>query len=262
MAEQKKDGEEKDGGEALEALLGRLSEGLGRVLDQQKALGDRLARLEGRLETRGDEPSGPAAPAAEVRTYDYRVLHHSRCYTIQDIRGRAAGMVSVRRCLALRELDQVRTRYHTGTGDREVQYAYRMLTDGGKTEPEWTPVEYRIGKDAGADYSAFLGMAVPIKSGEVFELRHEIRLHNAFSGRNEWVTLVVEYPTEAFRLEVLLPPGRKLVGARREESEGASNSFNKRRVFPRTLPQTGQVSLLWEEERPVTGRAYTLFWDW
>lgn len=259
MTEPKEDGGKKDGGEALEGLLGRLSEGLGRVLDQQKALGDRLARLEGRLD---EEPAGQAPPAAEVRTYDYRVLHHSRCYTVQDIHGRAAEMVGVRRCLALQELAQVRTRYHTGTGEREVRYSCRVIPDGDRAEPEWVPVEFRIDKGAGADYSAFLVMPVPIKSGEVFEVRHEIRLHNAFTGRNEWVTLVVEYPTEVFRLEVLLPPGRRLVGARREESEGASNSFNKRRVFPRTLPQTGQVSLLWEEERPVTGRAYTLFWDW
>ena len=262
MSERKGDGGGKGGGDALEALLGRLSEGLGQVLDQQKALGDRLARLEGRLEGLEDGPSGEAAAEEEARTYDYRVLHHSRCYTIQDIHQPAAEMLSLRRCLALQELAQVRTRYHTGTGDREVSYAFRAIPEGEKAEPEWMPVEYRIDKGAGADFSAFLVMPRPIKSGEVFELRHEIRLHNAFTGRNEWVTLVVEYPTEVFRLEVILPPGRRLVGARREESEGASNSFNKRRVFPRTLPQTGQVSLLWEEARPVTGRAYTLFWDW
>ncbi|MBI3127078.1 MAG: hypothetical protein HYZ11_05705 [Candidatus Tectomicrobia bacterium] len=262
MAEPEK--EKKEGGNALEALLGRLSEGLGQVLEQQKSLGDRLARLETRLENieEEEEPPGPAPAAAEMRTYDYRVLHHSRCYTVQDIHGRAADMVSVRRCLALQELAQVRTRYHTGTGEREVRYAYRIFPNDNREEPPWTPVEYHIDKGAGADFSAFLMMPEPVHNGDVFELRHEIRLHNAFTGRNEWVTLVVEYPTEVFRLEVILPPGRRLVGARREESEGASNSFNKRRVFPRTLSQTGQISLLWEEERPVTGRAYTLFWDW
>ncbi|MCY3822946.1 MAG: hypothetical protein OXG62_03645 [Nitrospinae bacterium] len=55
---------------------------------------------------------------------------------------------------------------------------------------------------------------------------------------------------------------RKLVGARREESQGASNSFNKRRVYPRLLNETGQTRLEWRESQLVTGRAYTLFWDW
>lgn len=260
MTEPKESGQGDAGG--LEGLLGQLSANLAQLLEQQKTLGARLARLEDRLDRREDGGEASSAPAAEVRTYDYRVLHHSRCYTVQDIHGREAEMVSIRRCLALRDLSQVRIRYHTGTGDREVRYACRVFPDGFRGEPEWVPVEHRIDKGAGADFSAFLVMPAPVRSGEVFELRHEIQLHNAFAGRNEWVTLVVEYPTELFRLEVLLPPGRKLTGARREESEGASNSFNKRRVFPRTLSHTGQVSLLWEEERPVTGRAYTLFWDW
>ncbi|MEK6710898.1 MAG: hypothetical protein AABZ64_09995 [Nitrospinota bacterium] len=254
---------EKEGGaDRLESLLGKLSENLGHVLDQQKALGERLARLEGRLGHLEDGGPPPPAPQAEARSYDYRVLHHSRCYTLHDTQGHEATMVSVRHCVALGELSQVRTRYHTGTGEREASYAYRVLQEGHKEEPGWIPVEYRLDKGAGADFSAFLVLPGPIPSGRVFELRHEIRLRNAFTGRNEWVTLVVEYPTEVFRIEVLLPPGRRLLGARREESEGASNSFNKRRVFPRTLPQTGQLSLLWEEERPATGRAYTLFWDW
>ena len=53
---------------------------------------------------------------------------------------------------------------------------------------------------------------------------------------------------------MLIPPGRKLVGARREESQGASNSFNKRRVYPRLLNETGQTRLEWRETQPVTGQ--------
>ena len=170
-------------------------------------------------------------------------------------------MESVRRCLARRELSRVRTRYHTGSGDRRVAYSYRLAEEG-EVDPPWTPAEYRIEKQAGADYSASLSLAEPIRAGALFELRHELVLRDAFVTRNEWVTLVVEYPTEEFHLEVLVPPGRQIVGARREESQGASNSFNKRRVYPRMLNKTGQTRLEWRETQPVTGRAYTLFWDW
>ena len=55
---------------------------------------------------------------------------------------------------------------------------------------------------------------------------------------------------------------RMVTGARRETSEGASQTFNKRRVIPRVVPDTGQVSLLWTEDKPLTGRTYTMFWDW
>ncbi len=249
-------------GQGLEGILGELTQGLGEILREQRAQGQRLGKLEERL----DRIEGGAAPGKAARgggrTYDYRVLLHERRYVLKDEGGRLAEMVSNRRCLATRELAEVRTRYHTGSGDRKARYAYRALRDARGDEPGWTPLEYRIDKGAGADYSAYLALPGPVREGELFELRHELELHDAFTSRNEWVTLVVEYPTESFRMEVLLPPGRKLLGARREESEGASNSFNKRRVYPKALPGTGQVLLQWEERRPVTGRAYTLFWDW
>ncbi|MEE9275287.1 MAG: hypothetical protein V3V62_08270, partial [bacterium] len=124
------------------------------------------------------------------------------------------------------------------------------------------PLEYRTHKGAGADYSAILILPDPVLAGEVFEIRHVLELKDAFTSRNEWVTLMVEYPTESFRLEIIIPPGRRILGSRREESMGPSNSVNKRRVVPHTIPETGRISLLWEQEEPITGRAYTLYWDW
>lgn len=251
----------KEGG--IENLLQELAGGLREVLDSQKSQSDRLSKLEERIGHIEEAASSSASIAAKrAKTYDYRVLQNQRTYTLHDTQGKSAEMVSVRRCVALTGMPKLRTRYHTGSGSREAAYAYRLIREGDKGEPPWVDLEYTIDKGAGADFSAYLNLPEPVLSGEVFEVRHQLKLENAFTTRNEWVTLVVEYPTDFFRLEVVLPPGRKLAGARREESEGASNSFNKRRVFPRTDPDTGRIILEWEEPRPVTGRAYTLFWDW
>ncbi|MDE0330906.1 MAG: hypothetical protein OXL41_03475 [Nitrospinae bacterium] len=244
-------------------LIKELSSGVSSVRKRQEELADMIDALEVRVRRIEETLAAGASPRenGEYEEYDYRVLLHSRTYTIKDVDGRVARMEGVRRCLARRELPLVKTRYHTGSGDRDVAYSYRLLEDEG-ADPPWTPLDYRIEKQAGADYSASLVLAEPIRTGALFELRHELLLHDSFTTRNEWVTLVVQYPTDEFHLEVLIPPGRKLVGARREESQGASNSFNKRRVYPRHLNETGQTSLEWRETQPVTGRAYTLFWDW
>ena len=246
-------------------LLQELAGGISSILKRQEELSEKLDALEARLRHLEEEALSagfaPSAQGGEDDEYDYRVLLHTRTYTIEDAEGRSARMESVRRCLARRELSRVRTRYHTGSGDRRVAYSYRLAEEG-EADPPWTPAEYRIEKQAGADYSASLSLAEPIRAGALFELRHELVLRDAFVTRNEWVTLVVEYPTEEFHLEVLIPPGRQIVGARREESQGASNSFNKRRVYPRMLNETGKTRLEWRETQPVTGRAYTLFWDW
>ena len=246
-------------------LLQELTGGISSILKRQEELSEKLDALEARLRRLEEEALsagfGPSAQGGEDDEFDYRVLLHTRTYTIEDAEGRSACMESVRRCLARRELSRVRTRYHTGSGDRRVAYSYRLAEEG-EVDPPWTPAEYRIEKQAGADYSASLSLAEPIRAGALFELRHELVLRDAFVTRNEWVTLVVEYPTEEFHLEVLIPPGRQIVGARREESQGASNSFNKRRVYPRMLNKSGQTRLEWRETQPVTGRAYTLFWDW
>lgn len=231
--------------------------------DLIRELAGKLDALEARVRSIEDDLVAGAPPRenGEFEDYDYRVLLHTRTYTIEDVEGRTARMVGVRRCLPRRDLPGVNTRYHTGSGDREVAYSYRLLENEG-ADPPWTPLDYQIEKQAGADYSASLVLPEPIREGALFELRHELVLLDSFTTRNEWVTLVVQYPTDEFRLEVLIPPGRKLVGARREESQGASNSFNKRRVYPRLLNETGQTRLEWREIQPVTGRAYTLFWDW
>ncbi len=244
---------------ALEELAGGVSSILrrqGELSEKMDALAVRVRRIEER------DPSALSGESQADSPYDYRVLLNSRTYTIEDVEGRRARMVSVRRCLALRELSQIRTRYHTGNGAREASYCYRVFGEGEGGEPDWTPLTHHVEERAGADFPACLPLAGAIRGGEIFELRHQLGLRSSFTARNEWVTLVVEYPTEAFRLEVFLPPGRKVMGARREESQGASNSFNKRRAYPRLLSETGQTRLEWEERRPVTGRAYTLFWDW
>jgi hypothetical protein len=247
----------------LEDILGKLSEGVGEILQEQKSLGNRLGALEERIQKVESEPEEPQQDVSERRvSFDYRVLEHIRRYTLFDRKGHEAEMVSTRRCLALRDLPEVRTRYHTGAGNRETQFSYRIIEDHQEMEPEWIPVEYQPSSGAGADYSAVLKLPVPILSAQLFELRHEIRMIDTFTSHNEWVSLVVEYPTEKFILEVLLPAGRLVTGARRETSEGASQTFNKRRVVPRPVQDTDQVSLLWLEEKPLTGRTYTIFWDW
>lgn len=250
----------------LKSLLDALSSGVSSMLARQEEFSGKMDALEARLRRVEEALPAPDAPASDAAgeegAYDYRVLLNVRSYVIEDVQGARARMESVRRCAALRRLTQLRTRYHTGSGAREASYDYRLLREEEGGEGGWTPLECRVEEAGGADYSASFPLPEPIRQGEAFELRHRARLRDAFTARNEWVTLVVGYPTEAFRLEVLLPAGRKVAGARREESQGASNSFNKRRVYPRVLGETGRTRLEWEERRPVTGRAYTLFWDW
>lgn len=251
----------------LKSLLEALSRSVSSVLARQEEFSGKMDALEARLRRVEEALPAPDAPAADATgeegAYDYRVLLNARSYAIEDVQGARARMESVRRCVALRRLPQIRTRYHTGSGAREASYDYRILRGGEGGEGGWTPLERSLEEEAaGADHSACFPLPEPIRQGETFELRHRSRLRDAFTARNEWVTLVVGYPTEAFRLEVLLPAGRKVAGARREESQGASNSFNKRRIYPRVLDETGRTRLEWEERRPVTGRAYTLFWDW
>ncbi len=248
---------------SIEEILGGLSDGIGQILNEQKALGSRLEALEDRIHQIEGEEEAPAPVHSERSVmFDYRVLEHVRRYTILDVKGHKAEMVSTRRCLALRDLPELRTRYHTGSGSREIQYAYRIIEDEQEFEPEWIPVEFKTASGAGADYSAELELPAPIRSSQLFELRNVNKLVDTFVSHNEWVTLVVEYPTEKFILEVLLPSERMVTGARRETSEGASQTFNKRRVIPRTVADTGQISLLWTEDKPLTGRTYTMFWDW
>ena len=171
-------------------------------------------------------------------------------------------MTNTRRCLALRDMPELRTRYHTGTGDRNVAYSYRIIQEVQAGEVAWIPLEFEINKGAGADYSAILALPQPILSGERFELRHKIELVESFCTRNEWVSIVVEYPTERFVLEVILPSDRMIQGARSESSAGASQSFDKRRVVPQKVPGESRVMMVWEEESPITGRTYTLYWEW
>lgn len=252
----------------LKRLIEELSDGVSSMLARQEEFSARMDALDARLRLLEEERADAAPPSEEAGgggAYDYRVLLNERTYAIEDARGERARMESVRRCVALRRLERIRTRYHTGSGARETDYAYRVLSEdaeGAGGAPDWTPLRRRVEEEAGADYSVSLPLPAPIRRGEAFELRHRSSLRGAFTARNEWVTLVVEYPTEAFRLEVNLPAGRKVAGARREESQGASNGFNKRRVHPRAAGEAGGTRLEWEERRPVTGRAYTLFWDW
>ena len=93
-------------------------------------------------------------------------------------------------------------------------------------------------------------------------MRHEIEMVDSFSTHNEWVSMVVEYPTEKFNLEVFLPSSRTIQGTRREISEGASQSFDKRRLLPQKVPDEDRIVMRWEEKKPVTGRTYTIYWDW
>lgn len=252
----------------LKRLIEELSGGVSSMLARQEEFSARMDALDARLRLLEEERADAAPPSEEAGgggAYDYRVLLNERTYAIEDARGERARMESVRRCVALRRLERIRTRYHTGSGARETDYAYRVLpedAEGAGGAPDWTPLRRRVEEEAGADYSVSLPLPAPIRRGEAFELRHRSSLRGAFTARNEWVTLVVEYPTEAFRLEVNLPAGRKVAGARREESQGASNGFNKRRVHPRAAGEGGGTRLEWEERRPVTGRAYTIFWDW
>ena len=190
----------------LKSLLDALSSGVSSMLARQEEFSGKMDALEARLRR------------VEEGAYDYRVLLNVRSYVIEDVQGARARMESVRRCAALRRLTQLRTRYHTGSGEREASYDYRLLREEEGGKGGWTPIERRVEEAGGADYSTRFPLPEPIRQGEAFELRHRTRLRGAFTARNEWVTLVVGYPTEAFRLEVLLPAGRKVAGARREES--------------------------------------------
>lgn len=247
--------------ENLEDMLRGISGNLGEILREQKNLGERMGNLEERI-SRFEEKEQTPEGESEGVTYDYRILEHYRRYTIWDSKGRKAEMTNTRRCLALRDMPELRTRYHTGTGDRNVEYSYRVIQEGQAGEAAWIPLEFEINKGAGADYSAILTLPQPILSGERFELRHKIELVESFCTRNEWVSIVVEYPTERFVLEVILPSDRMIQGARSESSEGASQSFDKRRVVPQKVAGESQVMMVWEEESPVTGRTYTLYWEW
>ena len=89
-----------------------------------------------------------------------------------------------------------------------------------------------------------------------------MKLIDSFCTHNEWVSIVVEYPTERFVLELILPSDRMIQGARSESSAGASQSFDKRRIVPQKVPGESQVVMAWEKESPVTGRTYTLYWEW
>ncbi|MDA0999481.1 MAG: hypothetical protein O2807_03045 [bacterium] len=246
----------------MEKILKDLAGGVSEILKAQKEMGDRLSHLEGRL-PQVDEAAQQAAPERPKGgvTYDYRVLYYERIYSLADTQGQKAEMVSTRRCLALRDLAEVRTRYHTGTGERKAVYELRRVPEQ-EAASDWKEVNYRIHQGAGADFSALLELSGKIYAGDVFEVRHTLEMADTFTSRNEWVTLVVEYPTESFHLEVRLPPGRKIIGARREESMGASHSLNKRRVVPKTAPDTGEIRLIWNQQNPQTGRSFTLFWDW
>ena len=248
----------------LEELLRKLSGDVSEILGQQKGLGERMETLEERIaafETK--KPAGGGGDPAPVGVlYDYRILEHVRQYNIKDTGGHEAEMSSVRRCLALRDLPEIRTRYHTGTGNRKVQYSYRVVPEGPAGESEWVPVEFRTNKGAGADFSAILSLPQPILIGESFELRHEIEMVDSFSSHNEWVSMVVEYPTEKLNLGVFLPSSRTIQGARREISEGASQSFDKRRLVPQKVPGEDRIAMRWEEINPITGRTYTIYWDW
>ena len=243
-------------------LLNTLVSDLAEIKKEQKNHGERLAAIDKRLQEINGQTEYALSPSPEEKNFDYRISRHSRLYTVLGPKGNRAKMESTRRCLALRDMPTVRTRYHTGAGDRKVTYKYRSIEKKDGEEPPWILVEYQIDRGAGADHSAILKVPQPLEKGHVFEIYHDLELLDAFISRNEWVTLVVEYPTESFHLEVILPGERKLLGSRREESEGASNTFNKRRVFPNKISNTDQYSLVWENDFPVTGRSYTLFWDW
>ncbi|MBE18108.1 MAG: hypothetical protein CMH79_05030 [Nitrospinae bacterium] len=228
---------------------------------RQKSILDRLQSVEEKLALLENLDVSPTKNK-EKALYDYQVNLDERKYTIHDVKGNKASMVSKRNCSALRDLSEIRSRCHTGTGDRSVIYKYRTIDNDSGESADWEEVEFKVDKMTSVDSSACLSLPVPLSEGESFEIQEEIDLINTFHSRNEWVTLVVEYPTEFFKLSLILPFERKPIGVRREESDGASNSFNKRRLYPEFDAENDQIVISWEEESPILGRAYTMFWDW
>ena len=228
---------------------------------RQKSILDRLQSVEEKLALLENLDVSPTKNK-EKALYDYQVNLDEREYTIHDVKGNKASMVSKRNCSALRDLSEIRSRCHTGTGDRSVIYKYRTIDNDSGESADWEEVEFKVDKMTSVDSSACLSLPVPLSEGESFEIQEEIDLINTFHSRNEWVTLVVEYPTEFFKLSLILPFERKPIGVRREESDGASNSFNKRRLYPEFDAENDQIVISWEEESPILGRAYTMFWDW
>ncbi|MED5578610.1 MAG: hypothetical protein VX794_01105 [Nitrospinota bacterium] len=224
------------------------------ILERLQSVEDKLLLLD-QLEVHSTDKD-------KLELYDYQINMDEREYTISDVKGKKAKMISKRNCSALRDLSDIRSRCHTGTGDRSVVYKYRTVNNGSGECEEWREVEFKADKMTSVDSSVCLSLPVPLREGDSFEIQEEIHLLNTFNSRNEWVTLVVEYPTESFKLSLILPFERKPVGVRREESDGASNSFNKRRLYPNFDIESNRIVIEWEERSPVLGRAYTMFWDW
>tara|TARA_B110000014_G_scaffold187459_1_gene136309 strand:- start:451 stop:1197 length:747 start_codon:yes stop_codon:yes gene_type:complete len=239
----------------------KLREELQEFIVRQKEIIQRLQSVEEKLSLLDPLEIFPTKKE-KLRLYDYQVNLDEREYTILDVRGKKAKMISKRNCSALRDLSEIRSRCHTGTGDRSVIYKYRTVDNDSGNSADWEKVEFKIDKMTSIDSSACLSLQEALKEGESFEIQEEIELLNTFNSRNEWVTLVVEYPTESFKLSLILPFERKPIGVRREESDGASNSFNKRRLYPDFDSDNDRIVVQWEEESPILGRAYTMFWDW
>ncbi len=241
--------------------IDKFREELQEFISCQKSIIERLRVVEQKLSLLENfEVSGMKNEKKDL--YDYQINLDEREYTILDVKGKKAKMVSKRNCSALRDLSEIRSRCHTGTGDRSVIYKYRTINNHSGESADWEKVEFKVDKMTSVDSSACLSLPIPLKEGESFEIQEEIDLFNTFDSRNEWVTLVVEYPTESFKLSLILPFGRKPIGVRREESDGASDSFNKRRLYPDYDAGNDRIVIQWEEISPILGRAYTMFWDW
>tara|TARA_Y100000588_G_scaffold260917_1_gene275493 strand:+ start:8767 stop:9513 length:747 start_codon:yes stop_codon:yes gene_type:complete len=239
----------------------KLREELQEFILRQKSIIDRLQSVEEKLSLLENLDVTPTKDE-EKGLYDYKINLDQREYTIHDVNGKKASMVSKRNCSALRDLSEIRSRCHTGTGDRSVIYKYRTIDNDSGESADWEEVEFKVDKMTSVDSSACLSLPVPLTEGESFEIQEEMVLANTFNSRNEWVTLVVEYPTDSFKLSLILPFERKPIGVRREESDGASNSFNKRRLYPEFDAENNRIVILWDEHSPILGRAYTMFWDW
>ena len=88
---------------------------------RQKSILDRLQSVEEKLALLENLDVSPTKNK-EKALYDYQVNLDEREYTIHDVKGNKASMVSKRNCSALRDLSEIRSRCHTGTGDRSVIY--------------------------------------------------------------------------------------------------------------------------------------------